>query len=135
VDASGCVTTWNASAERTFGWIEAEVLDLPLPTVPEGKRAQCHEHIAATMAGKPLLDVPVIAQRRNGSSIDVTLSSAPVYDDRGDPIGAILVYVDRAGRIFRGGLEGEKPAHMAITGTSFVVGVQGHCSDATELHG
>jgi PAS domain S-box-containing protein len=105
VDPNGCVTTWNAAAERAFGWTEAQVLDLPLPIVPEEKRAQCQEYIAATMAGKPLLDLPVVSRTRAGGRLDVTLSSAPVYDDRGHAIGAILVYVDRAACALTGGLQ------------------------------
>jgi PAS domain S-box-containing protein len=116
VDAAGRVTTWNAAAERAFGWTEAEVLDLPLPLVPEEQQTQCHEHIAATMGGRSLLDVPTVSRTRDGCHVDVTLSSAPVYDDQGRAIGAILVYVALAGLTAPARLESIVPTSIPIQG-------------------
>lgn len=75
VDAgSDAVKLWNPAAERLFGWPADEVLGRQLPTVPpeyiEGRRRL----IERLMQGTAITDREVMAVRRDGSRVDVSLS-------------------------------------------------------------
>ncbi|MBI3087176.1 MAG: PAS domain S-box protein, partial [candidate division NC10 bacterium] len=94
VDPAGNVKTWNAAAERIFGWSEAEVLGRPLPTVPEEKQEEFLALRQQVLQGESFAGVEVRRQKRDGSPIDVSLSTAPVRDASGNFVGIMGVVTD-----------------------------------------
>lgn len=83
IDPKSKVTMWNPAAEKTFGWIEGEVLGQNLPLVPQNKSA---EHLGLrerALSGDAFTGVEVIRKRKDGTLIDVSLSTAPVYGSDG----------------------------------------------------
>ena len=86
LDPDGLVRTWNAAAERIFGWHAAEVLGrrCPIATVPT----------AASADGPEGLKVETIVSRADGEQGLVNLSTAAVTDDAGRAIGCMMIASD-----------------------------------------
>jgi PAS domain S-box-containing protein len=94
VDADGHVRMWNPAAERLFGWNEAEVLGGPLPIVPPESRGEHQSICARAMQGKTISDMELPRRRKNGSRIDIQLSTAPIFDAHGNIIALLGVMND-----------------------------------------
>jgi PAS domain S-box-containing protein len=80
IDADRLIRMWNPAAERLFGWSEAEVLGRPLPTVTPEDRPQHHSIAARAMQGEEVSNVELCRKRKDGSRIDIQLSTAPIFD-------------------------------------------------------
>ena len=91
LDTSGNVLAWNPAAEKTFGWSAAEVLNRPLPIVPETERAWFQERVRSA---EPLLGAEKQRLRKDGSLIDITLWTAPLRNPAGDLVGVMGIYAD-----------------------------------------
>ena len=89
IDLDDRVTSWNAAAERLFGWSEAEVLGRPLPTVPEDAWTRRRRWVERAMAGE---EVEVTTQRlhKDGRRLDVVLRYAAVVGDDGEATGVVV---------------------------------------------
>ncbi|MBI3944492.1 MAG: PAS domain S-box protein [Armatimonadetes bacterium] len=79
----GTVVSWNAAAERMFGWPRGEVLGRYLPIVPPEKENEFRRLRESALQGRSLIGVEVRRLRRDGSAIDVSISTAPIGGDRG----------------------------------------------------
>jgi PAS domain S-box-containing protein len=96
--ADGSITLWNPAAERVFGWTEDEVLGKPLPFIPEEKLAEHRMMRARDLTGEGFTGQEVRRCRKDGSPIDISVSTAPVRDATGRVIGIMSVYLDITGR-------------------------------------
>ncbi len=94
LDFEGKVTTWNAAAERIFGWNAAEVTGRPLPVVPEDERAHFDQLRQQLMRGERLTEVEAKRQKRDGSLIDTSVSAAPLRESDGAIVGILAVVAD-----------------------------------------
>ena len=83
IDPESKVTMWNPAAEKIFGWTESEVLGRYLPVVPPDKSAEHQKLRKRAFSGNTFTGVEVSRQRKDGTLIDVSLSTAPVYDSSG----------------------------------------------------
>jgi len=89
VDQKGCVTTWSPACEDIFGWKADEVMGKFNPTVPENM----NELYFKTLHSKHTnLELSVL--RKNGSMVDILLSTAPLFDERGNFTGGLGVMTD-----------------------------------------
>jgi PAS domain S-box-containing protein len=90
----GAITLWNPAAERVFGWAEAEVLGKPLPFIPEEKTS---EHLAMRqrdLRGEGFTSREIQRRRKDGTPIDISVSTAPMHDAAGQITGIMSVYAD-----------------------------------------
>jgi PAS domain S-box-containing protein len=94
LDAAGNVTRWNKSAERMFGWTEAEVLGRPMPSLPEDEQSTWSDVFAKRLAAGSQTDVEVRRTRKDGSIIHVSLSTAPLTDAEGRVTGTVGFLLD-----------------------------------------
>jgi PAS domain S-box-containing protein len=83
IDAESKVTMWNPAAEKIFGWTEGEVLGKYNPVVPPHKLTEHEKLLARSFSGDAFTSVEVVRQRKDGTAIDVSLSTAPVYGSEG----------------------------------------------------
>lgn len=83
IDSESKVTMWNPAAQKIFGWTQGEVEGQYLPILPPDKSAEHHKLRERAFSGDTLTGVEVVRQRRDGTLIDVSLSTAPVYDSSG----------------------------------------------------
>ncbi len=98
LDPDGRVGMWNAAAERIFGWSKEEVLGRPLPIVPPGKQGEFCALFERACRGEPLAGVEVVRRRKDGSPIDISISTAPVTDSTGHVRTVVAVVADITGR-------------------------------------
>ncbi len=94
VDAAGATVLWNPAAERVFGWSEQEVLGRPPLIVP---RYLQQEHISIRnriIDADTITGVETRRMKKDGTLIDVTVSSANIHDDRGTSVAAMGIYED-----------------------------------------
>jgi two-component system cell cycle sensor histidine kinase/response regulator CckA len=94
VDREGRITRWNPAAQRIFGWTEAEVLGRPNPIFPPESEVEFKQLLGRLLAGESLADLELSHRRQDGSQLDVRLFAAPMYDARGESIGAMAVMED-----------------------------------------
>jgi two-component system, cell cycle sensor histidine kinase and response regulator CckA len=94
VDGAGLVRLWNNSAERIFGWSEAEVLGKPNPIVPHDKAAEFQALVGRIMGGDSVYALELKRTRRDGEAIDVSLSAAPLHGSGREPVGVMAVLAD-----------------------------------------
>ena len=90
----GGLTIWNPAAERMFGWTASEVLGQYPPFVPEERLSESHAIFERALGGAELMDVEVRRRKKDGSDIDISLSSAPLRDALGQVTGIVTVALD-----------------------------------------
>jgi PAS domain S-box-containing protein len=94
LDEHGLVKTWNRAATNLFGWSPEEMLDRPLPTIPEDRRDEYEALKAGYRVGQSVTELETKRRRKDGSLVDVVLSVAPIADTEGRPVGSIGVMAD-----------------------------------------
>jgi PAS domain S-box-containing protein len=94
LDLFGQVVSWNAAAERLFGWKESEVLGKSLPAVPRDRKELFEENNRKLLRGERLEGMEVPGLRANGTQVDVAVWGAPLIDFRGTIVGNVRLYAD-----------------------------------------
>lgn len=98
VDRDGIVKMWNGQAETVFGWTTDEVIGKPLPIIPEGKEPEFRSIIESQLQGKQNAGLELRRQRKDGSFVDVSFWSAPVWNASGEVTAVMAIYVDLSAR-------------------------------------
>jgi PAS domain S-box-containing protein len=93
------VTSWNAGAERLFGYAAREMIGRPFgPLVPEEHRDAHAEALRHVLAGNDLEEHEMEAVRKNGGRIDVALTVSPIRDADGQIVGLSSIAHDISDR-------------------------------------
>ena len=94
-DSAGRVKIWNPAAEQIFGLQVDQVLGLPLGEIaPLARATGVPSLIHQLLGGQPLLGGEVRTSRPDGTPLDLSLSSAPLRDARGNASGTMTVVAD-----------------------------------------
>jgi two-component system sensor histidine kinase/response regulator len=93
-DLEGIVQSWNPAAERLFGWTEQQAMGRFLPFVSPDKQHEFHQRIRRALQGEDLSNESVRRARRDGSPVELSISSAALRDVQGNTIGVISVIMD-----------------------------------------
>jgi PAS domain S-box-containing protein len=94
VGIDGRPRSWNPAAEEIFGWTAEEVASGPLYLVPEDKAEEYQELLAQVRSGHAYMGVETTRIRKDGSLVDVEISSAPIHDSTGAFVGHMALFVD-----------------------------------------
>lgn len=97
-DANRLTRTWNAAAERTFGWRADEVIGRPNPAVPPELQQEYDALIDRCLSGVTLTDIETQRAKKDGTRIDASISLAPLYGPHGTARGYVGILSDITGR-------------------------------------
>ena len=93
IDENFLVKIWNVAAEREFGWTAGEVLGRPNPTIPREHVAEWQELARRSIEeGLQLRNLRGYRYRRDGTRVDILLSTAASHDEPGIPATSVAVY-------------------------------------------
>lgn len=91
----GTITTWNAGAERLFGWAASEVLGRSATILSPPERSSEHRQVLARIErGERVPPFETVRVRKDGARIHVSIASSPVHDATGALVGASKVARD-----------------------------------------
>lgn len=93
VDLHNHIKVWNPAAEHIFGWTEAELLDQPNPILPE-HLAEYKTIKQSTMQGITPPSLEIRRQKKDGTSIEIVFSAAPLRESNGIINGIVVVVAD-----------------------------------------
>jgi PAS domain S-box-containing protein len=88
------VLMWNPAAERMFGWAPDEVVGGPLPIIPDELRREYESLVGRVRGGHVLAAHETIRHTKDGTPLDVEISSAPIRGSGGEIVSYMSVYVD-----------------------------------------
>jgi PAS domain S-box-containing protein len=94
IDLEGRVLQWNPAATRIFGWTVEEVLGQPLPIVPDEHGAEFRELLRETQSKPTVTGYETTRTRKDGTLVDVEISSAPIRDANGEIVAVTAVLSD-----------------------------------------
>lgn len=88
----GLITSWNAGAEKIFGYAAAEVIGKPLAMLlAEGEADEIPDILNRLRQGERIKHFEVDRIRKDGRRIDVSLNISPVLDGEGRTIAAATI--------------------------------------------
>ena len=91
----GIITSWNAGAERLFGYPAAEALGQPLlMLVPPERRDEEPEILARLARGENIDHFETVRVRKGGARVHVSATVSPIRDAQGQVIGASKIARD-----------------------------------------
>jgi PAS domain S-box-containing protein len=95
----GTITSWNASAERIFGYRSEEILGKNIRTlIPADLQDEGDEILARIRAGDYIEHYETLRLAKDGRRLDVSLSTSPIKNRAGEVIGASKIARDISAR-------------------------------------
>ena len=94
-DLDGIIGTWNAGAERLFGYTAEEVIGKPVTIlIPPDRHDEEPEILARIRRGERVDHYDTVRRRKDGSLVEVSLSVSPIRDAKGRVVGASKIARD-----------------------------------------
>jgi PAS domain S-box-containing protein len=91
----GTIVSWNRSAERMFGFTEAEAVGKSiLIIVPSDRRSEEDMVLARIRRGESVAHYETLRRRKDGSLIPISLTVSPIFGSDGTVIGASKIARD-----------------------------------------
>ncbi|MEW5930078.1 MAG: PAS domain S-box protein [Gemmatimonadota bacterium] len=94
LDEEGLIRTWSPAAERIFGWAMEEVMGRPPPNVAPDRVEESQELRRRALRGESLTGVEAVRVRRDGSQVQVSVSTAPLLSRDGCVRGTTVFVED-----------------------------------------
>ena len=91
ISPDGKVLLWNKAAERLFAWNNSAMVNYPVPSISESQSIKLQTAILDTLSGKPLHSFQTALQIRDGSWINISMSTVLVHDPHGKIIGVLRI--------------------------------------------
>ncbi len=91
----GIITTWNAGAERMFGYTAGQAIGQPVALIADAERqSEQQENLHRMRSGERIQDVDTVRRAKDGSLRDVSLTLSPIADPKGELVGVSAIYRD-----------------------------------------
>jgi PAS domain S-box-containing protein len=94
-DLNGVITSWNHGAERLFGYTAEETIGKPVTLlIPAERRDEEPTILGRIRRGERIDHYETVRQRKDGSTVDISLTVSPVRNPEGRIIGASKIARD-----------------------------------------
>jgi PAS domain S-box-containing protein len=94
-DLQGIVTSWNAGAERMFGYAASEMIGLSITRlIPAARQEEEAEILGQIKRGESVRHFETVRVRKDGSTVDVSVAISAIKDLWGKIVGASKVVRD-----------------------------------------
>jgi len=94
-DRNGVIQTWNAGAERLFGYSAEEAIGRPVTIIfPEDRQNEEPGILSRILRGERIDHYETVRRRKDGSPVDISLTVSPMRDSSGAIIGASKIARD-----------------------------------------
>jgi PAS domain S-box-containing protein len=95
----GIIQTWNASAEKLFGYRADEIIGKPVTIlIPAERRSEEEEILSRISRGLSAERMETIRLKKNGTPIPVSVTVSPIKNPDGEVIGASKLIQDITAR-------------------------------------
>jgi PAS domain S-box-containing protein len=137
-DLDGTILSWNAAAERMYGYTAAEIVGQSATVLVPPERSGEVERILATIAqGESVERHETLRLTKDGRTIDVSLTVSPIRDSSGRVVGASSIARDISERT-RFAAESQRAERLDVASRlargiareliDLVTAIQGHAS-------
>jgi PAS domain S-box-containing protein len=94
-DLNGIVTSWNAAAERIFGYSSDEIVGRSITLlIPPGLQDDEVMILSRIKAGQRVEHFQTVRLHKDGTRLDVSLTISPIKNEHGEVIGAAKIARD-----------------------------------------
>jgi PAS domain S-box-containing protein len=94
-DLNGVITSWNRAAERMFGFTADEAIGRSIRMIiPDDRQGEEDFVLSHIRNGQSVSHFETIRRRKDGSTLPISLTVSPIYDDAGVVIGASKIARD-----------------------------------------
>ncbi|HEX8076685.1 MAG TPA: PAS domain S-box protein [Chthoniobacterales bacterium] len=99
-DLNGIITSWNAAAERLFGYKPEEIIGKSILTlIPLDRRHEEPGILGRIRRGERIEHYETVRQRKDGSLFDISVTVSPLKNQDGEIIGASKIARDISERV------------------------------------
>jgi PAS domain S-box-containing protein len=94
-DLNSIISSWNAAAERIFGYSAQEAIGQPITLIIPSELRDEETHIIRRLrAGERIEHYETVRVTKTGERVDLSLTISPIKDSRGNIIGASKIARD-----------------------------------------
>jgi PAS domain S-box-containing protein len=98
-DAAGTILSWNRGAEKMYGYTAAEVRGHPVSLLePPDRRGEVAQLLERVRAGEGVARYETVRLRKDGTSIEVSVTLSLVRNTTGEVLGVASIARDITGR-------------------------------------
>jgi len=114
-DLNGIVLSWNTAAERMFGFTADEMIGRSIRLIiPPDRQAEEDDVLAHIRRGERVEHYETVRQRKDGTTLSVSLTVSPIRNETGRVVGASKIARDVTERVR---MEAAAREHAANTAT------------------
>jgi PAS domain S-box-containing protein len=94
-DLNGVITSWNAGAQRLFGYAPEEIIGKPIYIlIPPERHNEEPGILARIRRGEPVDHYETVRRRKDGGLVDISITVSPLKNTEGAIIGASKIARD-----------------------------------------
>jgi PAS domain S-box-containing protein len=94
-DLDGIITSWNAGAEKLYGYSSDAAIGQPIALIfPPDRTNEDDALLRRARAGEQVRDLETVRRRQDGSDVIVSITLSPIRTDSGDVIGTLRIARD-----------------------------------------
>src|ERR1700722_8931738 len=88
-DLTGKILSWNPAAERIVGYAAQEIIGKSISVlIPEGREDEEPNILSRLRKGERIDPYETVRRRKDGSSVDISLTVSPIKNTDGQIVGA-----------------------------------------------